>query len=201
MLRRHVECGRGSFGSKARPQKRAAFGSDVFCRSKLSCDQPLRLSSGVPGGNVAYTKDRISAVVLLALAGAVWWFTQDVPGEASMFPRVVGGLLGFLAVLLFGRTLIPSLRSEDTQKLFENPKNLAKAVIAVILYVVLVTNLGFFTASLLWLPAFALALGENRPKLLSISTIGFLLGVYVVFVLMFERILPEEAILRFFRAD
>ena len=150
---------------------------------------------------MAYTNDRISAFVLLALAGAVWWFTQDVPREASMFPRVVGGLLGFLAVLLFGRTLVPSLRSEDRQKLFENPKNLAITVVAVVLYVVLVAKIGFFTASLIWLPGYAILIGENRPKLLIWSTVIFLILVYLLFVWGFERVLPEEAIVRFFSAD
>ena len=45
-----------------------------------------------------HLRDRIASVVVLAVCMAGFVHTQDMPGGAAMFPRLVLGLAGFLSL-------------------------------------------------------------------------------------------------------
>ena len=58
------------------------------------------------------------------------------------------------------------------------------------------TCLGYFTASVVAIPVVAKTFGKVGWRSTVIGTAGFMVFIYVVFVLVFSRPLPEEILLR-----
>ena len=52
--------------------------------------------------------------------------------------------------------------------------------------------LGYFTATAVYIPAIALMLGQRGAAMIGVSTALFLIMIYLVFVVTFERPLPLE---------
>src|SRR5690606_41052939 len=71
-----------------------------------------------------HLKDRVGAVVIFIVAALGWWWSGGFPAEAQMFPRAILGLLGLLAVIMFGKTFAGATTADD-QPFIGNARNLA----------------------------------------------------------------------------
>ena len=66
------------------------------------------------------------------------------------------------------------------------------------LYVAGFIWLGFFTSTVIMVPAVTWALGYREPKVIALTTLGFTIVLYVVFRLLLAIPLPREALLKLF---
>lgn len=138
-----------------------------------------------------HLKDRVGAVVIFIVAALGWWWSGGFPVEAQMFPRAILGLMGLLAVIMFAKTFAGATTADD-QPFIGNARNLAITIACFVVYILLVSTIGFFTSSAIMLPALALLLGFRNPIVIVASTAGFIAIVYLVFVEIFSRPLPVE---------
>lgn len=108
-----------------------------------------------------------------------------------MFPHIILGALGLLAVLLFARSfrLPATLRSE---RIITDRKRFLLFVGTMIVYAACVAEIGFFTASAIYVPIAACLTGLRRWRTNLIVTVVFLAATYMIFVVLFSRPLPTE---------
>lgn len=139
-----------------------------------------------------HVRDRIAAVFIFALAAAAWWTSQGFTPGARMVPQLVAGAMLFFSFIMFVRTFLPARRAKERTKFFTNGRYLLIGCALALIYISLVAVIGYFTATALFVPVFTWLLGYRRPAMLAISTMLFLLMVYVIFVGIFDRPLPDE---------
>ncbi|MEQ9125268.1 MAG: tripartite tricarboxylate transporter TctB family protein [Alphaproteobacteria bacterium] len=140
-------------------------------------------------------KEAAAALALLALAAVAWLSAVTFAAEARVFPRLVAGVMAALALVMLGRSFF--MNSEERRRQFFKHFPTFMLCLGLILgYVYTTSLLGYFTASAIFVPAFALLLGLRRPVVIVASTLGFLLVTHLVFVEAFERPLPVEFFLR-----
>lgn len=133
----------------------------------------------------------MGAVVIFAVAVFGWWWSSGFPAEAQMFPRMVLGLMGLLALIMFIKSFA-GMATADDRPFIGNARNLAITFASFVVYILLVSTIGFFTGSAIMLPALALLLGYRNPIVIVASTVAFIAVVWFVFVYIFSRPLPVE---------
>ncbi len=151
---------------------------------------------------VAPLTERLAAVVTLAVTGVAWWMSARFPFDARFFPRMVLGLLGVLSVVWLVRTFVsagsrfaaPVAEGEtgEVEPFFISPGYFVAAITMLTAYVLMVGQLGYFSSTILFIPAMALALGYRRPLGILLTTGAFVGMIYLIFVVMFRRRLPTE---------
>jgi hypothetical protein len=109
-----------------------------------------------------------------------------------MFPRLALGLLGVLSVIYLARTLLRGAVESDAEPFFTHPARFVLALGLMAGFGFGLTRVGFFTASLAFIPAFAATLGLRRPLLLAAGAVGFVAAVHLVFVVGLGRPLPPD---------
>jgi hypothetical protein len=131
-------------------------------------------------------RESLAALALLAVVGAAWVESASIPGEARLFPRLILGLMGVLSAIM----LVQSLRRPSAGSFFVDFGNFVITVLIAGVYISLVEPLGYLLATSVFIPVLAVALGMRRPQLLAVTTIGFVVVVYLIFVIVFDRPLP-----------
>ena len=148
---------------------------------------------------MTYIKDRIGAAALLILAVGVFFAAGALPFKSMIFPRMITAVMALCAVLMFLRTVpikagkAPAA-AEDPMRdapFFRNAGNFVITFAAFVAYIFAIGILGYFVSTAILIVALALALGFRNLRLLAAATVGFLVLVYVVFILVFERPLPH----------
>jgi putative tricarboxylic transport membrane protein len=119
-----------------------------------------------------------------------------VQGSTARYVRFLGVMLGLLCSLELFFLLKKKKQEGGTEKLVMGSKPLLfwGLFIILLVYAVLLTPLGFYLSSALFLPASMLLLGARKPLTISLSTAGVLLFVYLVFALLLEVPLPESTL-------
>jgi hypothetical protein len=140
-------------------------------------------------------RDSIAALLGLAVGGGFFVLSLSV-GAGGVFPRAVAGImmaasLGLLIKAFIKPSAIAPLAREAILRV-------AAAVVLTLLYIVGVAKLGFITASLVFIPAAAYALGLKRHLLVWVTTVVFVASVYVLFETLFGTPLPRDLILTLF---
>ena len=82
------------------------------------------------------------------------------------------------------------LRKEVTLKEFKNPMLM---FVIICVYVAMMITIGFFPATLIFMPVSMLFMGYRRPLPIICTTIGMNLFVWVLFVYSLKVRLPEGA--------
>jgi putative tricarboxylic transport membrane protein len=146
--------------------------------------------------------ERLAVVVTLAVTGVAWWMSARFPVDARFFPRMVLGLLGVLSVVWLARTFVtggsrfaaPVAEGEtgEVEPFFIHAGYFVAAITMLTAYVLLVGQIGYFSSTILFIPAMALALGYRRPLGILLTTGAFVGMIYLIFVVMFRRRLPTE---------
>ncbi|KUF08961.1 tripartite tricarboxylate transporter TctB family protein [Pseudoponticoccus marisrubri] len=143
------------------------------------------------------TLDRILSLVLLATAAVFLLDSRNIAAaEARMFPLLILGLLAILALALFGRSFLAA-RQHAAERVIGDRGKFLTFVACTGLYAASVSQIGFFTASALYVPVAGHLLGLRKAWVNLTVTAGFLVATYLVFVVLFSRPLPVELIARF----
>lgn len=141
--------------------------------------------------------DRIAGFILMLLAASAYLYAQvNFPDAAAMYPKKVTGIMFLLALVLFGRSFWGEYRTKDFGDFAINLPRLIIAVAITGIYFVGAAYLGFFTATLFFLPGMALVAGYRNYRGLLIATAVYLTFVFVIFILIFNRPLTPELIFR-----
>lgn len=140
-------------------------------------------------------KETVTALVLLALAGFAWFDAASFAAEARVFPRLVAAIMAILAFVMLVRSFFAG-EEDRARRFFKSFPTFLLCLVLILGYVYATSLLGYFTASAIFIPAFALLLGLTRPVVVIASTVGFVVVVHLVFVEAFDRPLPVEFFLR-----
>lgn len=141
------------------------------------------------------SRDLIAGGALILLTGFGWAQTGSLSVGARMFPRLALVLLGILSVAYVLRTLLRAVPAETPEPFFTHAGRFFLALGLMAAFGLGFTRVGFVTAALLFVPAFALALGLRRPLLLAVGSVGFVAFVHLVFVTVLRRPLPPDLLL------
>jgi putative tricarboxylic transport membrane protein len=142
-------------------------------------------------------QDRVIAIVVFILAGLMFLQAGRLPFEAGLFPRLVTAVMLLAAVAMFARSFVGSGRAE-AEPLFINWQLLAITLVATVLYVIAVRTIGYFTSSLVFVPAIAYSLGLRKHRAIAVGTLLFVALIYLVFVRIFQLPMPREMLLERF---
>jgi uncharacterized membrane protein len=130
--------------------------------------------------------------MLLIIAGFGWNYLQQIPAQAALFPRLIIIITALLSLLMLVSTFVDKSQRRPAPPLIENGARLTIAVGATILYIYLMNRIGYFTSSLLYVVALAIALGYRRYATVIVSALGFMAFVFIIFTVFFNRPLPQE---------
>lgn len=150
-------------------------------------------------------KDIMTALMLMAFAGFGWQQTQGLSAEAAMFPRLALGTLAALSGAYLLRTLayagigIGARRKEIREEgaFFTNPYRFFVCLGLILAYIAIFPTIGYFTSTFIFIPLFVLGIGAGRPVVAIISSLGFVIFTYFVFVVLLNRHLPSDFIIDF----
>ena len=126
--------------------------------------------------------------MLLACAGI--YEAQGLPAGVAILPMWVLGALFILSCIMIVRGLFKRASGAEGTPFIVEPKRLLIGIIAMALYIIGIEVIGFYVTTALFIPLTALALGFRNIKIITITSASFLGFVYVVFTLIFERVLP-----------
>jgi len=131
-------------------------------------------------------RDSIAALAVLAVVGAAWVDISRVAVAAAMFPQMIVAAMGILAAIMFVQGM---RRAAPEQPFVDHARNLALALGLTVAYIAAVEPVGYFLATLVFLPALAYGIGA-RGWAVPVVTLGFTATVWLVFVYGFSRRLP-----------
>ena len=151
-------------------------------------------------GRLAVRSEVIDLLVgfgLLILAAAFWlgaaqFDDVDVTGIGpATFPRGIALLLGVASVMLVARAIAAlGGRTPAGINVTGRPGHVVAGMALVILFPVLMTNLGYFVGSALWMPALFVVAGYRKPLGIVLLTAGFLAFAKVAFEMILGVRLP-----------
>ncbi len=140
-------------------------------------------------------KETVTAFVLLAVAVYAWVEAGSFAEEARVFPRMIAGAMAVLSLVMLARSFFAGDEDRAT-RFFKSFPTFLLCLALIFGYIYSTGLLGYFTASAIFIPAFALLLGLRRPVVVVASTVCFIVVVHLVFVEAFDRPLPVEFFLR-----
>lgn len=135
---------------------------------------------------------------LLFLTMAVWlWLgaahidesSEGLIGPAG-FPRGIAILLGGSALLMLLQGLNAVRSRQSAQVTVDRPLSVLAAMVLVIIYPILITELGYYVATGLWLLPFLWIAGCRKPITIVLSAGGFLVFTKVLFQMVLGIPLP-----------
>lgn len=138
--------------------------------------------------------DLVTGVILFVGAALVLAHVQTFPDQAARLPEMV--LIFMMACAgLLTLTAARRLRLErgmPRKSIFLDARRFAISVAAMGLYILGIQYLGFYTSTVLFMPAAAYVLGARGKVMVPMTTACFLLFVFLVFDLLLQRPLPPE---------
>ena len=151
----------------------------------------------------SYQKTEIAVgIFLLACCLFAFITIKDLPADAKMFPNLILGVMAICVCVALGRSILGISQKVQGKavtdwQFFANVKRFIISVFIFSIYLLCIETIGFFVSSALLIVCMATFVGYRKYVSLAMSLIGFLVFVYLVFVLLFERPLPPE----FFLSD
>lgn len=147
------------------------------------------------GGIAMSLRDPIAAIVVFAFSTTAFVLAGNYSGGAGTFPRGIAAIMMICSVILFVRGLFWPTEGERMTP--DEMRRVGISMALTIAYVALIVPLGFFTASIIYIPLAAYVLGLRRHLLIWGATAIYMAGVYYLFVRIFYTPLPRELIFRF----
>lgn len=134
----------------------------------------------------AFVLDAGIGAVMLGIALWFWLAAASIESQSRglmsplAFPKGISAMLGLCAVLMIVRSLMPAARTPGIVAV-ERPWFVFAAMGMAILYPLLISWLGYYLATGVWLPPFLWIAGYRRPVGIALGTLGFLVFTRVVF--------------------
>lgn len=118
-----------------------------------------------------------------------------VQGSTAMYVRFLGVTLGILcAIELLLWFKKRGQAKIDKLVMGKNPLRFWGLFSLLLVYAAVVSTLGFYLTSALFLPLAMLLLGARKPLTISLTSAGVLLFIYLVFAKLLEVPLPESTL-------
>ena len=140
-----------------------------------------------------HKQDIATGSVFLVISGALLLQASDLPAGAALLPSVALGAIMVLSAILVLRGLRAAHAAstiDDGQLFIESPKRLLIGIAAIGVYIFAIETVGFYPATALFVPVTAFVLGARNLIGVIVAGVSFLLFTYVVFDLLFERVMP-----------
>jgi Tripartite tricarboxylate transporter TctB family len=141
--------------------------------------------------------DLAVGLALVAVAAVFWFAAADFDEAdstgigAATFPRGIAVLLGVAAAMLAARAILSLCgRLPSVTSVISRPGHVLAGMGLVILFPVLMSNLGYYIGSALWMPALFVVAGYRKPLGIVILTAGFLVFAKVGFEMILGVRLP-----------
>ena len=135
-------------------------------------------------------KNVIGAAVLLVGTVAGLLELGRFPAEARPFPALVLATLLITGIWWLARSLLARPTPGSDTGSVGDKRRLIAATGLTFAYAVAVSHFSYFIPTILYIPAMAIALGDRRPLIAGLAGVGFTLGAYLIFVVLFERPIP-----------
>ncbi len=144
----------------------------------------------------------VIALVVLALAAAGIVQATEFPVASAYLPFAVLGLACALSLAWAVQSVLAIRREPPSFRLdpAETRRLLTLAGLSLI-YALAIVEIGFFTATFIFIPLTAFLLGYRSVRGIAIATAAFALLLYAVFGLLLRTPLPPELILRLAGGD
>ncbi|SCY39934.1 putative tricarboxylic transport membrane protein [Desulfoluna spongiiphila] len=120
-------------------------------------------------------------------------YPESVQGSTAMYVRFLAVSLGLLCAVEAGMWL-KSREQEISEKLniTAAPLRFWGLLAELVIYTLLLDPLGFYLASLIFLPVAMVTQGAKKPLTIGLTTAGVLLFVFLVFEKLLAVPLPER---------
>lgn len=123
-------------------------------------------------------------------AAAIQSHSRGLMGPVA-FPKGISAMLGLCALLLIGRSCLPSRAAAAAATVsMERPWFVLAAMGMTIAYPLLIGSLGYYLATGLWLPPFLWITGYRKPVGMALATLGFLVFTRVIFQHVLQTPMP-----------
>lgn len=142
-----------------------------------------------------YTEAMVG-VVLVAFSAFALAQTLTISGGARIFPLIAVATLGLFSTIYLARSL---LVPKETEPLVTRPGIFAIVLGLTLVYVNLAVAIGYISATIFYIPSVAWLIGFRRPVYLALTTVIYLVTVYVLFEVVFGRALPSELLFELIR--
>jgi hypothetical protein len=147
---------------------------------------------GIP----AWLLNAAIAALLVAMAAWLWIGAEDIADTGGVvgpagFPRAIAILLGGSALLVLFQAA-HSARLADRHALVRvhRPVSVGLAIVLVVLYPLLISKVGYYIATAVWLAPFLVVCGMRSVLGVFATTAGFLLFTKVLFQMVLGTPLP-----------
>lgn len=138
-----------------------------------------------------------AAGIFAALFAFLFLTGIGYPGRSAYMPAAASGI-GFLMCCLWALKAGRLLAHGEAEPLDSTASDLFRFVLILIsaaAYLAGFVWLGFFTSTVIMVPAMAWFLEYREPKVIALATLGFTIVLYLVFRMLLAVPLPKEAIL------
>ena len=150
-------------------------------------------------------KDFFLGIFLIAFSFIAYLATLSYPYQSAYFPRVIIviiGLLGLFTAIRQWTKLKATMQGQRPENsavsapFWQQPlvRRVAMMMGSGIIFLILMSLLGFFVAGLIYLPVMIRLLGVRKITTIAISTLFVLLLIYSIFVAFLRVPFPEGII-------
>ena len=136
--------------------------------------------------------DRLGAVAILIGAAVGVIYTTTLYPEVAWFPRFVLGMMVVLSILMLYKTFTKKGREKKFSPFFVHTPRFFLITGFFLAYIYGAHHVGYYTVTLIFIPCTAWALGYRKKMTIMATTLLYLLGVFVVFKLLFNLPFPPE---------
>ena len=141
--------------------------------------------------------DGIAAAVVMLGASALLIWAVKMPTMSAMLPVAMLVFLIVLGAIMLVKNVIALRRGAAKQaRLVQRPKRAFGAFFGIVAYTVLVPLIGFYTSTIVMVPAVAWVFGYRNSARLMLGTAIFAASVFLVFSVAMGQQFPAEFFLR-----
>jgi hypothetical protein len=136
-------------------------------------------------------QDLCIGILVLIVSAVAYAGALEMPEDTQVYTNTVIALFAFLGSLLIVFSLVNRNKPGGAALSVNTIKNPAITVVFVAVYLALITVLGFYFSSVVFLVTYMLFLGARKPKSMAIAIVGMLTFIYFVFTVQLKVPLPR----------
>lgn len=140
--------------------------------------------------------NRASGIITLILSLVLLFSTATFPDRAesaALYVRFLAVCLMLFSVIFIADTFLKSAKDKDKNRVvvwIKAPREFLIAMVSLIIYVVSLKFIGFFPASIIFMPVLGYLLGFKKKVPLILGSIGLMAFIYLVFVYLLTVPVP-----------
>ncbi len=151
-----------------------------------------------------WKKDIYAVIFLFAVCLLAYWEALPYPYQSAYFPRIIIGLLALMTCALLGKSILAGRK--EKREGFHVPqergerlpiwkqqvvRKVVLMIVASAIYLVVLSFMGFFVTTLVYLPVMIRLLGVRKLVTIALSTSVVVFFIYLVFRAFLNVPLPE----------